>query len=365
MALKIVRNDITRMNTDVIVNTANPMPTVGAGCDFAIYTAAGFDELLEYREKTIGEKQYGDVFVTPGFNLPQKHIIHAVSPAFRGGEQGEEILLRKCYKESLAKAAELEVKSIAFPLISTGSFGYPKEEGLRIAVDEISAFLLNHDMLVYIVVYDEVSTKLGKSLFDDLDSYIDQHYIEMQPQYSYEKAQNSIRIPRTIMPRLRRKKAGLSSEESDYSTIMPSAAPMAYESVAKLDDDDYFEIDRAIYERMKHLSDTFSEYFVYLVESKGMTHKDVYKRALIDKKAYSKIKNNPHAHPKKFTAMCLCMGAMLNIDETIDLLARAGYALSPCDKTDIIFRYFIEKEIYDMTELDIQLEEHGLPCIIQ
>lgn len=115
---------------------------------------------------------------------------------------------------------------------------------------------------------------------------------------------------------------------------------------------------------MKHISDTFSEYLIYLIDSRGMNYPDVYKRAIVDKKVFSKIKNNPDAHPKKITAMCLCVGAKLNLDQTRDLLARAGYALSPCDKTDIIFSYFIENQIYDMIELDIQLEEHGLSCLI-
>ena len=117
-------------------------------------------------------------------------------------------------------------------------------------------------------------------------------------------------------------------------------------------------------ERMKHLSDTFSEYLMYLINNKKLSNADVYKRAIVDKKVFSKIKNNPDYHPQKLTALCLCVGAKLNLDEARDLLARAGYALSPCDKTDIIFSYFIENKIYDMIELDIQLEEHGLPCII-
>lgn len=120
----------------------------------------------------------------------------------------------------------------------------------------------------------------------------------------------------------------------------------------------------AINERMTHLSDTYQQYLFYLIESKGMSNAEVYKRAIVDKKVFAKIKANPDYHPKKMTALCLCVGAKLNLDETRDLLARAGYALSPCDKTDVIFSYFIENEIYDMIEIDIQLEEHGLPCII-
>jgi hypothetical protein len=124
------------------------------------------------------------------------------------------------------------------------------------------------------------------------------------------------------------------------------------------------ELERRLAERMEHLSDTFSEYLLYLIRIKGMTNAEVYKRAIVDKKVFSKIRNNPDYHPQKRTALCLCVGARLSLDEAKDLLARAGYALSPCDKTDIIFSYFIEHKIYDMIELDIQLEAHGLPCII-
>jgi hypothetical protein len=130
------------------------------------------------------------------------------------------------------------------------------------------------------------------------------------------------------------------------------------------DFDFYEEHEEKLSERMKHLSDTFSEYLLYLIKSRGLTNAEVYKKAIVDKKVFSKIKNNPNYHPQKMTAMCLCVGAQLNLDETKDLLARAGYALSPCDKTDVIFSYFIENEIYDMIELDIQLEEHGQKCLI-
>ena len=121
---------------------------------------------------------------------------------------------------------------------------------------------------------------------------------------------------------------------------------------------------RGLEERLSHTSDTFSQYLMFLIESKGMENAEVYKRAIVDKKTFSKIKNNKDYHPQKQTALCLCIGAMLNLDESKDLLARAGYALSPCDKTDIIFSYYIENEIYDMIDLDIDLEEHGLSCII-
>ena len=178
MALKIVRNDITRMDTQAIVNTAGAQPTVGSGCDSAVYKAAGYDRLLAYRRENIGFVEEGGVFVTPGFDLKAEYIIHAVSPHCIDGNSGEEEKLRNCYKKSLDKAKELGVVSIAFPLIATGSFGYPKEEGMRIAADEINAFLLSNNMEIYLVVFDSTSTALGEKIYPDLEAYIDRNYVK-------------------------------------------------------------------------------------------------------------------------------------------------------------------------------------------
>ena len=493
MPFKIVRNDITKMTTEAIVNTANEKPTVGTGCDFAVYNAAGYDELLSWRKKYIGAVEEGEAFISPGFRLPAKYIIHTVSPLYIDGEHGEEELLRSCYRKSLALAAGHGIRSIAFPLISTGGFGYPKEEGMRIAVDEIHAFLLKSDMQIFLVVFDERATRMGRSLYPDLEAYIDRNYVQEKRTEEYgdaffaahearegassevpfaareagegafpevpfaareareeasrkpyydayggeNDASNQINIGGLaasgkkrekrenrrkpgLFERLkaaRRKDAGkgevLSSPSAAGSAdergflSLPSAARPPYSEetypeasyleacpgASYLDDADYeapdfdeadseapygtisgetavedddaiLELERRLAERMAHMSDTFPEYLLYLIRKNGLDNADVYKRAIVDKKVFSKIKNNPDYHPKKLTALCLCVGARLNIDETRDLLARAGYALSPCDKTDIIFSYFIEHRIYDMIERDIQLEEHGLPCII-
>lgn len=374
MAFKIVRNDITKMNTEAIVNTANDHPTVGTGCDHAVYETAGYEELLSYRIEKIGFVPEGDAFITPGFHLQAKYIIHAVSPLYTGGEDGEEEKLRSCYRKALQLAKEHEVRSIAFPLISTGSFGYPKEEGMRIAVDEIHAFLLQNEMDVYLVVFDDQARSLGKKIDPDLEEYIDRNYVDQK-----KEAENGMVFSRRPDRKPERPKAAhivggfgsiLKNRKKEERTAESCAMPEAV-------DEDLFmgspcaeafdfetEHESKLNERMKHISDTFSEYLLYLIEDKKMKNADVYKRAIVDKKIFSKIKNNPGYHPQKLTALCLCVGARLNLDESKDLLARAGYALSPCDKTDIIFSYFIENEIYDMIELDIQLEEHGLPCII-
>ena len=335
MPLKIIRNDITKMETEAIVNTANQYVAVGHGCDIAIYEAAGYSQLFNYREKYIGEVPEGEVFITPGFNLPAKYIIHAVSPLYSGGSNEEEKKLRSCYRKSLELAEQHSIKSIAFPLIATGTFRYPKEKGMRIALDEINAFLLKSDMLIYLVVFDREGTELAKKISPDLKEYVDLHYqdISERKNFVYRYFQRSSLIP-DVSPRL---------EEENY-----------FEEEQKIE----------LKDRILHTSDTFSEYLMYLIKSKNLTNVEVYTAALIDRKNFSKIKNNKDYQPKKITALCLCVGARLNLDETKDLLARAGYALSPSDKTDVIFSYFIENQIYDMIELDIQLDEFGLESII-
>ena len=356
MPFKIIRNDITKMQVDAIVNTANVVPAYGEGVDTAVYEATGVEALLAERQK-IGFLDPGEVAITPGFALPAKYIIHAVSPYYEDGESGEEEMLRSCYQKSLALAQEYHCKSIAFPLISTGSFGYPKEEGMRKAVDEINSFLLKNPMLVYLVVFDEESTTLGRRLAPELEAYIDANYVEEQQKREYifgyrepdRREERTVSFLRTTMARAK-------------------AIDIRHESTcdsALFDEGFWEENGSALKERMKHMSDTFQEYLLYLIETKGLTNAEVYKRALITKQLFSKIKLKRDYHPDKATAMRLCVGAKLNLDETKDLLARAGYALSTCDKRDIIFSFFIEHDVYDMIEIDIALEEHGLPCFIE
>ena len=381
MAFKIVRNDVTKMNTEAIVNTANDHATVGTGCDIAIYEAAGYEELLAYRKEKIGFVPEGDVFITPGFKLQAKYIIHAGSPMYVDGNAGEEEKLRSCYRKSLELAETYGIRSIAFPLISSGGFGYPKEEAMRIAVDEISAFLPCHEMDVFLVVFDEKSKSLGKRISPDLEEYIDRNYVENRYREEYDNrffgaaaapangltsVLSDAKRPEKRPGKSRRKECLPLCEESmaPARKEKPEASKAAISS-AEAEFLDFEELHESkLEERMKHVSDTFSQYLLYLIREKNMENAEVYKRAIVDKKIFSKIKNNVDYHPQKLTALCLCVGAKLNLDESKDLLARAGYALSPCDKTDIIFSYFIENEIYDMIELDIQLEEHGLPCII-
>lgn len=384
MPFKIVRNDLTKMQVDVIVNTANPKPKYSSGTDTAVYKAAGEEELLAERKK-IGYMNEGEVAITPGFKLPAKYIIHAVSPRYIDGNSGEEDKLRDCYKKSLALAVKHECKSVAFPLIATGSFGYPKEEGMRIALDEINAFLMKQDMQVYLVVFDTAATKLGLNLYPDLEAYIDHNYVCDKREEEYgDRYFGSIRSDEPEYDAYRRERADMEERLKRSSRNMQIGAPLAQIDECSIApcvpvctesklfdefDDDYYDFleenESALKERMEHMSDTFQEYLMYLISTKKLTNAEVYKKAIVTKQLFSKIKLNPDYHPDKATAMRLCVGARLNLDETKDLLTRAGYALSPCDKRDIIFSFFIEHEVFDMIEIDIALEEHGLPCFIE
>lgn len=364
MPLRIIRNDITKMNTDAIVNTASADIDVGAGCDYAVYNAAGFDELLKYRRDNIGKAKEGDAFVTPGFNLGARYIIHTVSPLYKDGMHGEEELLRLCYRNVFKLAKEKELVSIAIPLIATGGFGYPKEEGMRIAIDEINEFLIDNKLMIFLVVFDEKSSDIGRRFNPDLESYINRNYVDNKTfeEYAFPSAPA---MSAALDDGKRRKTGGLFKNRRSFLAEADSMCePVAKESTCNEFVDFESQHVSKLEERMKHMSDTFSQYLMYLIKNRNMENAEVYKRAIVDKKIFSKIKNNVNYHPQKITALCLCVGAKLNLDESKDLLSRAGYALSPCDKTDIIFSYFIENEIYDMIELDIQLEEHGLPCII-
>ena len=384
MPFKIVRNDITKMHVDAIVNTANEQPRYSCGTDTAVYKAAG-EELLLNERKKIGFMEEGEVAITPGFNLPARYIIHAVSPCYIDGTFDEEEKLRSCYRRSLELAKEYHCESIAFPLISTGSFGYPKEEGMRIAVDEIHAFLMNNAMLIYLVVFDTAATRLGLNLYPDLEAYIDHNYVCEKREEEYgDRFFGSVKMDApeyaahmkdvdALESKLRKNQkkffddCAALCEDSIMEEYVELQAPVQTSAIWEEDDFSEFLETNApdLQERMKHMSDTFQEYLMYLIETKNLSNSEVYKRAIVTKQLFSKIKLNPNYHPDKATAMRLCIGAKLNLDETKDLLARAGYALSPCDKRDIIFSFFIEREVFDMIEIDIALEEHGLPCFIE
>lgn len=350
MALRIVHGDVAKMNTDAIVDAANAL------C----------------KKEKAGRALEGDAFIAPGIEAQAKYVINAVSPKYQGGGEGEEDKLRSCYAKSLQLAADLGIRSMAFPLLSAGSLGYPREEAMRVAVDEINAFMTGHEMDVLLVVGDENANSVGERIRPGLEEYLSRNYVEEIPSVPADeekpKKKNRWLPGREYRVRMLSVEKWKASEAPAKEVTFSAEEMKVLEAPAYAAEEGFLDFEgiheSRLEERMKHVTDTFSQYLMYLIREKKMENAEVYKRAIVDKKIFSKIKNNVDYHPQKLTALCLCVGAKLNLDESKDLLARAGYALSPCDKTDIIFSYFIENEIYDMIELDIQLEEHGLPCII-
>ena len=521
MAFRIIRDNITHVAADALVNTANPKPVYAGGTDAAVYEAAGREELLAARRR-IGEIRPGDARATRAFRLKAKYIIHTVGPVWQGGEHGELKILRSCYDTSLQLAERLGCSSIAFPLISTGIYGFPKDKALRIAISAFSDFLLDHEMDITLVVFDPASFVLSGKLFDGIDAYIDEHYVERQarqeygygmhtrprPRRSEERENYSNWAPQTLreeqfyqknkdteekekLHSLLEDTAQYEDEElnmdaepywdaaedmdaepyGDAAREMASEPEMDFESDMDLESDMDFEpdtggspyagsaydMDAAPYlpsedkfdtgslpspdafpfekteapqalpkasapkygagkasdareskkteqkrpgwkdrifglekkkpglqrEDAADLSapkpsspfrvprslddlpvlETFQEMLLRLIREKGYTNTEVYKRAMLDRKLFYKIRQNRYYHPKRNTAIALAFALRLNLDETTDFLAHAGYALSPYSRADLIVAYFIANGEYDLMEVNLGLFDKGEECL--
>lgn len=322
MPIKIIRQDITKLECDAIVNAANNTLLGGGGVDGAIHRAAGKKLLDECR--TLGGCKTGQAKITGAYNLPCKYVIHTVAPIWHNGNYGEKDLLVSCYKNSLELAKRYECKSVAFPLISSGRFGYPKDKALRVATDTISDFLLENEMLVYIVVFDKKAFSIGKKLFCDIQQYIDDNYAE-------QFANRRRRVFESTMM----------SEDISYDA-MPCAPSMQR---ASLD------------EMLLQIDESFSQMLLRKIDESGMTDSQCYKKANIDRKLFSKIKSNVNYKPSKTTAIAFAIALELSLDETRDFLMKAGYALSHSNKFDIIIEYFITNKNYNIFEINEALFE--------
>lgn len=338
MPLTIVRQDITKMTVDAIVNAANTQLQMGGGVCGAIFRAAGARELQAACDR-VAPIRTGGAAITPGFGLPAKYVIHAAGPvySFMRRKQCRE-QLRSAYIESLKLALENGCESIAFPLISSGIYGYPKDEALEIARSSIEEFLRDHDMEVYLAVFDKSSFQISKALLGKVDSYIDQHYVD------------AYRIDRRRL--LDVEKAALG--QADPSVFPPpmaaAAAPMAMPAQG-LDD------------LMENLDEPFSDTLLKLIDKKGRTDVEVYKRANMDRKLFSKIRTGKGYTPKKPTILALAIALELSLNETDDLLERAGYALSHASKFDVIVEYFIVNGKYDIFEINEVLFAYDQPLL--
>ena len=325
MPLEIVRNDITKMSVDAIVNAAKESLLGGGGVDGCIHRAAGPELLAECR--TLGGCKTGDAKITKAYRLPCKYVIHTVGPVWQGGKYGEREKLVSCYRTSLALAKEHGCETVAFPLISSGVFGYPKDQALRVAVDTIGEFLMENDMTVYIVIFDRAAYQISGKLFSDIAEYIDDHYVDAHTDSRRER-----------LYRLRR----LEMEES--LACEKSAAPCAPMAVGaaggRLDD------------LLNDLDAGFSETLLMLIDRTGKKDSEIYKKANVDRKLFSKIRNNPDYKPSKATAIAFAIALELDLEETRDFIARAGFALSRSSKFDVIIEYFIKQKKYDIFEIN-------------
>ena len=331
MPFEIVRNDISAMEVDAIVNTANPKPVVGAGVDSAIHERAG-QGLLEARRR-IGEIAVGTSAVTAGYNLKAKFVIHTVGPVWRGGLLGEGELLRKCYDSALELALENDCKSVALPLISSGNYGFPKDIALKIALDAISDFLLRQEMQIYLVVFDRTAYKLSEKLFQGVASYIDQHYVDAWEKETFA-ARKSYR-----------------DRNWEREMVMETAVYAAVPQTLSLE------------EMLKQADAGFTETLLKLIDQTGKKDSEIYKKANISKQHFSKIRNNPNYKPTKPTAIALALALELDLEATKDLIGRAGYALTNSSKFDLIIRYFIEQRNFNIVEINIALYEFDQPLL--
>lgn len=321
MPLQIVRNDITKMKVDAIVNAANSSLLGGGGVDGCIHRAAGPEMLAEC--KTLGGCETGSAKITKGYRLPCKYVIHTVGPRWRDGKHGEREKLVSCYRTSLTLAKEHGCETVAFPLISSGIYGYPKDQALKVAIDTISDFLLENDMTVYIVIFDRKAYQIGEKLFSDIAAYIDDNYVDAHTD--------------TRSERLRRMQ--MLSDEPEEASFGAPLAPMA--ASAKTLDDALSQID-----------ESFSEMLLRKIDEKGMTDAQCYKKANIDRKLFSKIRSDRLYKPSKPTALAFAIALELPLDETKEMLMKAGFALSHSNKFDIIIEYFIEHGNYNVFEIN-------------
>jgi O-acetyl-ADP-ribose deacetylase (regulator of RNase III) len=326
MPIRIIRNDITKLECDAVVNAANNTLLGGGGVDGAIHRAAG-PKLLEECRK-LGGCETGQAKITKGYAMPCKYIIHTVGPVWHGGNCGERELLESCYRESLKLAGRHRCRSVAFPLISSGAYGYPKDQALKVAIDAVGDFLLQNEMLVCIVIYDRKSYDIGEKLFADIKEYIDDRYVDAHP---YLRNEMSTLLHHTCEP----------CADAGYSASVPlSAAPSGMAKKPSLRD------------AVEQIDESFSEMLLRKIDEKRMTDAQCYKKANIDRKLFSKIRSNKHYKPSKQTAIAFAIALELPIEETKDMLMKAGYALSRSSKADIIVEYFIKNGNYNIFEIN-------------
>ena len=361
MPFQIIRDDITRVRCDAIVNAAKNSLLGGGGVDGAIHRAAGPGLLEECRG--LGGCETGMAKITGAYDLPAKYVIHTVGPVWQGGEHGERELLASCYRQSLLLAEEYGCETVAFPLISAGVFGYPKDQALRVAADTITDFLSDHDITVYLVVFNRTAYTISTQLYDDIKTYIDDVYAEehsdrkrRREQMLQEESENnsicySIAADESAAPSdisagasspsvsAKKRKPLFSGDRKEMAATV-SAPPVQIRPSASLD------------ELIRLRDESFSQMLLRKIDERGMTDAQCYKKANIDRKLFSKIRGDVGYRPRKTTAIAFAIALELNLDETRELLMKAGYALSRSYVFDIIIEYCILHGIYNVYEIN-------------
>ena len=391
MPFQIIRADITKVKADAIVNTANPDVAIGDGVDSAIYKAAGYEELLEARRK-VGILNPGEVGITPAFNLDAKYIIHVSGPWWQGGDKGEPEILKQCYDKALELAFENGCESIAFPLLATGTYAFPKRLGIEIAVDSFTGFLEEHEMDIKLVVFGSSSVQISGELALDVRHFIDDRYVEDKLQQEYrqdgvpraghhtsvqmagaKKVEN--RRPSGIPGFFRKNKASEVPTETG-SDKSESLADISYEMEEELPLPGSFDdemvgakpdtlmsaqcAEMSLDDALKGMyTDSFEKHLQQLINKKNLKNSDVYSAANISKQYFSKLLKG-QVKPSKEKVLALAVGLQLNMDEATDFLRLAGYALSPVSQTDVIVEYFIRHKEYNVMKIDIVLFDYGL-----
>lgn len=341
MPLKIVRADITKFPCDAVVNAANESLLGGGGVDGAIHRAAG--SKLDKECRLLGGCKTGEAKITHGYKMPCRYIIHTVGPVWRDGKLGEKELLENCYRNSLSLALEHDCESVAFPMISAGNYGYPKERAFRVASDTILDFLSTHeqadDMTVYIVIFDSDSFLRANKLFSDIESYIDDNYAQS---HTDEPAEKRRRLFLGKLP------------DTATTHCFPTAATAhkkAFDDMCVLESDETEHGD-SLEDALSSIDESFSQMLLRKIDENGMKDSECYKRANIDRKLFSKIRNNTDYKPSKPTVVAFAIALRLPLSETSELLQKAGYALSHSNRFDIIIEYFIKNGIYDITTIN-------------
>lgn len=408
MPFLMIRDDIVKVQADAVVNPANEELREGSGTSRAVYLAAG-EEKLEKACRKIGSCAPGRAVITRGFDLPAKYVIHAVGPLWMGGDHGEEKLLYSAYRESLMLARKHHLKSIAFPLLSAGNYHYPKEQALKTAIRAIGDFLMEHEMLVYLVLYDRSAVSISRKLSASIDEYIDDHYVETKdehlegdrgyPDFGEEQMAGwenrmGVRFFKSGEQKLPPESEGdftLSCGRQSFredDSEMPSGDFFPEESAGETKAETFMpeepcslsglpEIQemplspsagfskRSLDQLLGHMDETFSQMLLRLIDERGLKDSAVYRRANVDRRHFSKIRNNVNYAPNKKTVLAFAIALELSLDETKDLLTRAGFALSGSSRFDVIISFFIENHQYDIFEINEALFAYGQPLLGQ